>query len=146
MNAVQAPVSLLDIGRRIHSIDAEYHAIEDIQMGKPAGSREYCVAHEGLVALVDEQTALQDLALAMQARTLSDAAVQLGVLFDLLVEICVPDLLSQVQSNDLARDLARLKRALAGIRLVVAKAAGLEPALVAEAVAARASCYPAEDC
>ena len=89
------------------------------------GSEEYSAAHAGLVALTDEQTALQDLALVMEPRTLSDAAVQLSVLTDAVTEICVPDLQSLLQSGDLANDLARFRKALAAITLAVTTAAGL---------------------
>jgi hypothetical protein len=126
MRTSRAAISFLDIGRRLNSIDLEYGTLEEAQMAMPEGSEEYSAAHARLVALTDEQTALQDLALVMQPKTLSDAAVQLGILTDAVTEICVPDLGSLLQSGDLANELAKLRRVLAGITPVVAAVAGLD--------------------
>lgn len=125
MSAIQRPFSFLDIGQRINCIGIEFAALEEAQMAMPEGSEQYCRAHAKLVILLDEQTALQELALAMPARTLIDAAVQLGILFGALADIGDADLGSQLQSGDLAQDLAKFERALAGITLVVADAAGV---------------------
>jgi hypothetical protein len=61
----------------------------------------------------------------MQARTLADAAVQLGVLFDAR-EAYIIDPRSHVQSGDLMQDLARFERVLASVNLAVAGAARIE--------------------
>jgi hypothetical protein len=132
MSAIQGPFSFLDIGRRVNRIGIEFAALEEAQMAMPEGSEQYCRAHTKLVILLDEQTALQELALAMPARTLTDAAVQLGILFGALADIADADLGSQLQSGDLAQDLAKFERALAGITQVVADAAGLRLDEVAE--------------
>jgi hypothetical protein len=119
-------LSLLDVGRRMNNIGIKYARVEEAQSRMPEGSKQYCAAHARLVHLMSEQTALQDLALAMQARSLTDAAVQLCILFDALAEVCFCDLASQAQSGHLGHDLEKFRRVLAGVTLAVADAAGLE--------------------
>jgi hypothetical protein len=126
MSATQAGVSFVDIGRRINSICIEYGAVEEAQRAMPEASEQYCIAHDRLVTLLDEQVALQDLALVMQANTLTDAAVQLAIMFDTLEEVCFPNLFGGLQSGDPASTAAKLQRAWAAITLVVADTAGLK--------------------
>lgn len=126
MKISRTVISFHDIGRRLNTISQEYSTLEQAQMAMPEGFEEYNDAHVRLVALVEEQTALQDLALVMQPRTLSDAAVQLAILSDAVTEICVPDLSSLLQSGDLANELARFRRVLVGVVPVVAAVTGLD--------------------
>src|ERR1700751_5136134 len=100
MKAIHAPVSFLGIGRRINSIGVEYRKVEEDQIGLPEHSEKYTSSHAKLINLLNEQMALQDLALAAQAKSLGDAAVQLGVVFDLL-EAHIIDPRNYVQSGDL---------------------------------------------
>ena len=125
MTAIHAPVSFFEIGRRINGIGVEYRNVEKDQMALPEDSEQYNSAHAKLVNLLDEQMALQDLALAMQAKSLVDAAVQLGVLFDAL-EAHIIDPRNYVQSGDLMQDLAKFERALASAALAVADAARID--------------------
>jgi hypothetical protein len=126
MSAAPARVSFVDIGRRINSICIEYGAVEEAQRAMPEASEQYGIALDRLVTLLDEQTALQDLALVMQANTLTDAAVQLAIVFDTLAEVCFSTPCGRLQSGDPASALAKLQRAWAAITLVVADAAGLK--------------------
>jgi hypothetical protein len=118
--------SFVGIARRLKAISLEYNALEEAQAAMPEGSEEYSAAHARLVALTDEETALQDLALVLQPQTLSDAAVQLGALTDAVTEICVPDLKSLLQSGDLANALTRFRMVLAGVAPVVAGVADVD--------------------
>jgi hypothetical protein len=125
MKAIHAPVSFLEIGRRINGIGVEYRNVEEDQIALPEDSEQYTSAHVKMINLLDEQMALQDLALATQAKSLADAAVQLGVVFDLL-DAHIIDPRNYVQSGDLMQDLARFERALASAMLAVADAARIE--------------------
>lgn len=126
MSVSQAPVPFLDIGRRVNSIGVEYGVIEEAQRAMSEDSEQYCAAHTKLVKLLEERTALHDLAFAMQVKTLTDAAVQLGLLCDMLDEMCATDLGNELQAGDLDRNLARFGQALASITLAVGRAAGLD--------------------
>jgi hypothetical protein len=125
MKAINVPVSFFEIGRRINGVGVEYRNVEQDYIALPEDSEQYNLAQAKLINLLDEQMALQDLALTMQAKSLADAAVQLGVVFDLL-EADIIDPRNHVQSGDLMQDLAKFERALASATLAVADAARIE--------------------
>jgi len=126
MTSPEDPEMFIYIARRIHRLGKAYASVERLQSTLAEESTQYQAAHTKLLCLLCEQIALEDLVLVMQPRTLTDAAVQLGIIFEELSEICAPDLEDRQQSDDMARELMKLRKALARITAIVADAAGVE--------------------
>lgn len=136
---------LVHIGRRIHRLGTQCDRVDRMQSNLPEDSAQYQAAHATYLCLLCEQTALEDLALAMQPRTLADAAVLLGIMFEVISEICIVDQDGLQESGERTQELIKLQKALAHVTVLVAEAAGVEltktgdPSLPAKLAAVRSN-------
>jgi hypothetical protein len=122
----------LDIGRRLRVLSEEYNAAERRKAACGQITHEWHRASGAMDMILEEEVALQNLVLAMEPKTLEDAAVHLGCLFIALERMESNDLREQMHTGELERDLLACKRAAACLASVICREAGINPANTGE--------------
>jgi hypothetical protein len=121
--------SILDIGRRIHTLSIAYSELDDAdsvatRQTDERRSVEFKILRARqarMTNLLTEMILLRDLALVPQSKTLAEAAVQLGLLFHSIgVELDTDDL------EEMRAGFKKAYRAVAGLARAVATAAGVD--------------------
>lgn len=126
MTSILGANLIVHIGRRIHRLGTQCERVDRIKSNLPECSPQYQTAHATYLCLLCEQTALEDLALAMQPRTLAEAAVLLGIIFEIVSEICTVEQENLQELDERIQELVKLEKALAHVTVIVAEAAGVE--------------------
>lgn len=124
--------SILQLGRLIQAIDQRAAYYDEVHNDRSNGCSEKSDAGVGFNLAMDRQTALGDLAMTMRPQSLGDVAVQLYLGF---LEI---DFLQvhELDSSEIERRVAKLRRLVAGMLPAVATAAGIALAEVCGAATA----------
>ncbi|MGI4945585.1 MAG: hypothetical protein ACRYHQ_34320 [Janthinobacterium lividum] len=125
--ASKAPLPLpavIDLGRRIAALSAEYDRHEQASLDARGNARAQLVAHNTMKILDEQSQVLRDLVTTIPARSMADAAVQIAEAFG-IAEDLYRNVHSSVEVERLAAALTRL--ALSALP-VIAAAAGLDPA------------------
>lgn len=122
-----AGITFLDIGRRLRVLGEEY----DENQRRSAASVENSIEHhrsKGIETLnLAEDLALQNLALAMEPKTLQDAAVQMGCFFLAVQRMSWSDLPTQAKNGELQMEMEIAERVVAGVTSVLCREAGVDP-------------------
>lgn len=126
MSAITGAFALLDVARELHAVGQEHDEADEAEMASPEGSLEQDIAHKNLMYALDQDAALHDLGLSIRPNTLSEAAVQLSILFSAISRVGDSDLASQLRAGDLERDLTIFRRVIGGLARVVSTAAGID--------------------
>jgi hypothetical protein len=116
------------IGQRLHVLGDLNDRLGRQQSKASERSTKFRQAGAAMRMVLDEEMALQSLALSMQPKTLQDAAVSLGVLFLAVNRLSHIDLEHEIRAGRLENDIGVLERAVAATASAICHLAGVDPA------------------
>jgi hypothetical protein len=116
------------IGQRLRVLGDLNERVGRQQSKASEQSAEFRQAGAAMRLILDEEMALQSLALSMQPKTLQDAAVSLGVLFLAVNRLSHIDLGCEIRAGRLENDVGVLERAVAAMASAICHLAGVDPA------------------